>query len=45
MAAARDLKGEDFKVVAILGDGALTCGLPYEALNNAGIRGATSSSS
>ena len=26
----------DFKVVAILGDGALTCGLAYEGLNNAG---------
>jgi 1-deoxy-D-xylulose-5-phosphate synthase len=36
IAAARDLKGEDFKVVSILGDGALTCGLAYEGLNNAG---------
>lgn len=36
MATARDLKGEDFKVVAILGDGALTCGLSYEGLNNGG---------
>ena len=36
MATARDLRGEDFKVVAILGDGALTCGLSYEGLNNAG---------
>src|SRR3989449_11327973 len=36
MAAARDLKGEDYKVVAVGGDGALTCGLPYEALKNAG---------
>ena len=36
MAVARDLQGEQFKVVAILGDGALTCGLSYEALNNAG---------
>src|SRR5213076_3299195 len=33
---ARDLKGEDFEVIAIVGDGAMTCGLPYEALNNAG---------
>src|SRR6266540_3635980 len=39
MAAARDLKGEDFKVVAVVGDGALTCGLPYEAMNNAGHSG------
>ena len=37
MAAARDINGEkDVKVVAILGDGALTCGLAYEGLNNAG---------
>jgi 1-deoxy-D-xylulose-5-phosphate synthase len=37
MAAARDIKGEqDLKVVAILGDGALSCGLAYEGLNNAG---------
>src|SRR5918996_3028759 len=39
MAAARDLKGEDYKVVAVVGDGALTCGLPYEAMNNAGASG------
>jgi 1-deoxy-D-xylulose-5-phosphate synthase len=36
MAAARDLRHEDYKVVAVVGDGALTCGLPYEAMNNAG---------
>src|SRR3989449_10219930 len=36
MAAARDLKGEDYKVVAGVGGGALTRGLPYEGLNNAG---------
>jgi 1-deoxy-D-xylulose-5-phosphate synthase len=36
MAFARDLTGRDYKVVAILGDGALTCGLAYEGLNNAG---------
>jgi len=28
IAAARDLKGEQFKVVGVVGDGALTCGLP-----------------
>src|SRR5688572_1339689 len=39
MAAARDLKGEEFEVVAVVGDGAMTCGLPYEALNNAGDSG------
>ena len=39
MAVARDLKGEDFSVVSILGDGALTCGLAYEGLNNAGASG------
>jgi 1-deoxy-D-xylulose-5-phosphate synthase len=36
MAAARDVLHEQFKVVAVLGDGALTCGLAYEGLNNAG---------
>jgi 1-deoxy-D-xylulose-5-phosphate synthase len=36
MATARDLRGEGHKVVAIVGDGALTCGLSYEGMNNAG---------
>jgi 1-deoxy-D-xylulose-5-phosphate synthase len=36
MATARDLLGEDHKVVAVIGDGALTSGMAYEALNNAG---------
>ncbi len=39
MATARDLKGEKYEVVAVVGDGAMTCGLPYEALNNAGDSG------
>src|SRR6184192_198385 len=36
MAIARDLKHEDFHVVAIIGDGALTAGLAFEGLNNIG---------
>jgi 1-deoxy-D-xylulose-5-phosphate synthase len=36
MAVGRDLNGEHFKVAAVLGDGALSCGLAYEGLNNAG---------
>ncbi|MBN9391496.1 MAG: 1-deoxy-D-xylulose-5-phosphate synthase [Chloroflexi bacterium] len=36
MAVARDLKGENFSVVSIIGDGALTGGMALEALNNAG---------
>lgn len=36
MAMARDLKGENFKVVAIIGDGALTGGMALEAINHAG---------
>src|SRR5258706_10328778 len=36
MAAARDLKGENTKVVAIIGDGALSGGMALEAINNAG---------
>ncbi len=35
-ATARDLQGEDYKVVAVIGDGSLTGGLAYEGLNNAG---------
>ena len=38
MALARDLVGSDETVVAVLGDGALTGGLAYEALNNADMR-------
>ena len=36
LARARDLKGEDGHVVAIVGDGALTGGMCYEAMNDAG---------
>ena len=36
IACARDLNDENFKVVSIIGDGALTGGLAFEALNNAG---------
>src|SRR5258708_8590392 len=36
MAVARDLQGKNFKVVAIIGDGALTGGMALEAINNAG---------
>ena len=36
MALARDLKGEDNKVVAVIGDGALTGGMAFEALNHIG---------
>jgi len=36
IAAGRDLLGDTYKVVAVLGDGALTSGLAYEGLNNAG---------
>lgn len=36
MAKARDLKDEHHQVIAIIGDGALTGGMAFEALNNAG---------
>lgn len=36
IAKARDLKGEKYSVVAVIGDGALTGGMAFEALNNAG---------
>ncbi|MBW4680013.1 MAG: 1-deoxy-D-xylulose-5-phosphate synthase [Microcoleus vaginatus WJT46-NPBG5] len=36
MALARDLKGDNFKVVSVIGDGALTGGMALEAINHAG---------
>jgi 1-deoxy-D-xylulose-5-phosphate synthase len=36
MAVARDLSGEDRQVVAVIGDGAMSAGMAYEAMNNAG---------
>ena len=39
MAVARDLNKDDFSVIAVIGDGAMGCGLAYEALNNAGHTG------
>ncbi len=36
MAVAAKLKGEDRRVVAVIGDGAMTAGMAFEALNNAG---------
>lgn len=38
-ATARDLRNEDYQVVAVIGDGAMTGGLVYEALNNIGTSG------
>jgi 1-deoxy-D-xylulose-5-phosphate synthase len=37
MALAAKHKGEDRKVVAIIGDGAMSAGMAFEALNNAGV--------
>ena len=39
MARARTLQHEDYSVLALIGDGALTGGLAYEGLNNAGASG------
>lgn len=36
MATARDLSGDDYEVVAVIGDGSMTGGLCFEALNNIG---------
>ncbi|MBX6743690.1 MAG: 1-deoxy-D-xylulose-5-phosphate synthase [Acetobacteraceae bacterium] len=36
MAVARDLKGEERQVIAVIGDGAMSAGMAYEAMNNAG---------
>ncbi|MBK7898946.1 MAG: 1-deoxy-D-xylulose-5-phosphate synthase [Azonexus sp.] len=40
MALAAKLKGEGRKAVAIIGDGAMSAGMAFEALNNAGVAGA-----
>ena len=37
MATARDIKKEDKKVIAVIGDGAMTGGMAYEAMNNSGL--------
>lgn len=37
MAVARDVLKEDYKVVAVIGDGAMTGGMAYEAMNNCGV--------
>ena len=39
MARARTLRGEDYSVIAVVGDGAMTGGLAYEGMNNAGQSG------
>ncbi|MFB3921220.1 MAG: 1-deoxy-D-xylulose-5-phosphate synthase [Terriglobia bacterium] len=36
MAVARDLKGEDYYVIAVVGDAGLTCGVELEGINNLG---------
>lgn len=36
MAIARDLSGDNYQVIAIIGDGAITAGMAFEALNQAG---------
>ena len=34
LAKARDTLGDNYKVIAVVGDGSMTCGMTYEALNN-----------
>src|SRR5689334_15724435 len=38
MAVARDLNGQSHNVIAVIGDGAMSAGMAYEAMNNAGAR-------
>ncbi|MDB5382256.1 MAG: 1-deoxy-D-xylulose-5-phosphate synthase, partial [Rhodospirillales bacterium] len=38
MAVASELKGEERNVIAVIGDGAMSAGMAYEAMNNAGAR-------
>ncbi len=40
MVVARDLKGESNNVISVIGDGAMSAGMAYEAMNNAGARDA-----
>ncbi len=40
MVVARDLKGETNNVISVIGDGAMSAGMAYEAMNNAGARDA-----
>jgi 1-deoxy-D-xylulose-5-phosphate synthase len=39
IAAARDFAGDDYEVIAVIGDGAMSAGMAYEAMNNAGALG------
>src|SRR4051794_23996955 len=39
MATARDLAGGDYNVISVIGDGAISAGMAYEAMNNAGAHG------
>jgi 1-deoxy-D-xylulose-5-phosphate synthase len=39
MAVARDLRGNKEEVIAVIGDGAMSAGMAYEAMNNAGAQG------
>ena len=39
MAVARDFKGESHEVICVIGDGAMSAGMAYEAMNNAGALG------
>ena len=38
MAVARDLAGDDYHVICVIGDGAMSAGMAFEAINNAGMR-------
>lgn len=38
MARARDLKNEDYEIISVIGDGAFTGGMVYEALNDVGFK-------
>jgi 1-deoxy-D-xylulose-5-phosphate synthase len=40
MVVARDLKGDTHNVISVIGDGAMSAGMAYEAMNNAGARDA-----
>jgi 1-deoxy-D-xylulose-5-phosphate synthase len=37
MSVARDIQGKDYNIIAVIGDGAMSAGMAYEAMNNAGV--------
>ena len=37
MSVARDIERKDYNIISVIGDGAMSAGMAYEAMNNAGV--------